>query len=211
MVRLLLIFLTTITAVPVAQAQPADDSLRIYAAEIGGSTGVYLGRGLVLTAAHVVGAFRTHVGIRIAGVDVDAKVVKAGSSYNVDLSLLSVEPASLPIRVQMRQVVLCTGAPTVGQPVLVAGRDSTAPSKIASPLILPPSIRTKYSTIIPDVATTGDSGSGVFDARTKCLLGIMSLKISRPNNETGGAGEDIAKYFVPASEIRGFIPAWFWF
>ena len=33
--------------------------------------------------------------------------------------------------------------------------------------------------MISDVATTGNSGSGVFDAGNKCLLGIMSRKILR--------------------------------
>jgi hypothetical protein len=32
--------------------------------------------------------------------------------------------------------------------------------------------------VISDVATTGNSGSGVFDAGQKCLLGIMSRKIT---------------------------------
>src|SRR3954470_23338553 len=111
----------------------------------------------------------------------------------------------------MRQVELCEKAPMVGQPVIVAGLDSSAPSKIASPLLLPPNLRANFSTIIPDVATTGNSGSGVFDAGRKCLFGIMSRKFSRSETEPEREGEDIAKYFVPASTIRGFIPAWFGF
>jgi hypothetical protein len=31
--------------------------------------------------------------------------------------------------------------------------------------------------VISDVATTGNSGSGVFDAGSKCLLGIVSRKL----------------------------------
>jgi hypothetical protein len=64
--------------------------------------------------------------------------------------------------------------------------------------------------VIADVDRTGNSGSGVFDAQHRCLLGIMSRKISqsrtRPDN---GKPEtrDIAKYFVPASEIAAFLPA----
>jgi hypothetical protein len=33
----------------------------------------------------------------------------------------------------------------------------------------------KISTLISDVATSRNSGSGVFDAGNKCLLGIVSL------------------------------------
>jgi hypothetical protein len=38
------------------------------------------------------------------------------------------------------------------------------------------SLRSKFSTLIADVATTGNSGSGVFDPNHECLLGIMSRK-----------------------------------
>src|SRR5262249_37697262 len=64
------------------------------------------------------------------------------------------------------------------------------------------------STVISDVATTGNSGSGVFDAGQKCLLGIMSRKIFvRPGSgDKESEQKDIAKYFVPASTIRAFIP-----
>jgi hypothetical protein len=63
--------------------------------------------------------------------------------------------------------------------------------------------------VIKDVATTGNSGSGVFDAARKCLLGIMSRKIFiRPNNAKGPLKErDLAKYFVPAATIAAFIPS----
>jgi hypothetical protein len=51
--------------------------------------------------------------------------------------------------------------------------------------------------VISDAATTGNSGSGVFDAGQKCLLGIMSRKIFTRESEP----KDIAKYFVPASTL----------
>jgi hypothetical protein len=67
----------------------------------------------------------------------------------------------------------------------------------------------RFSTVIADVARTGNSGSGVFDAQHKCLLGIMSRKISltRTLSDSGKTEtRDIAKYFVPASEIAAFLP-----
>jgi S1-C subfamily serine protease len=192
-----------------AQAQMPEDSLRTYVTDINGLTGVYLGKGLVLTAAHVVGGNGTHLQVGIAGTEVAAKVIKAGSFNDVDLSLLSVEEAALPIRVRMRRLELCERPPQVGQPVIVAGHDTSVPSRIASPLLLAPNFRAKFSTIIPDVATTGNSGSGVFDAGRKCLLGIMSRKFSTTDAE--GGIKDIAKYFVPASEIREFMPTLFRF
>src|SRR5262249_24868639 len=48
----------------------------------------------------------------------------------------------------------------------------------------------------------------VFDAGQKCLLGIMSRKFTVSPTSGAHASEkkDIAKYFVPASAIRAFIP-----
>jgi hypothetical protein len=87
--------------------------------------------------------------------------------------------------------------------------EGTARSRIMSPRLLPFAYQARFSTVISDVATTGNSGSGVFDAGRKCLLGIMSVKIQiRTNNGDGGSQvRDIAKYFVPASTIAEFIPA----
>jgi hypothetical protein len=67
----------------------------------------------------------------------------------------------------------------------------------------------RFSTVIRDVATTGNSGSGLFDANRKCLLGVMSRKISqiRTKKNTGQKSTiDLAKYFVPASTISAFVP-----
>ncbi len=199
-----------------AHAQSTDDSLRIYAVNIlldppqsWTGYGIYLGRGLVITAAHVIGsATHTKPSVRIAGMDLPAKAVKEGSLEQVDLTLLSIDEHKLPIYLQMRRMPLCEKPPRAGEPVIVAIPEGTARSRIMSPQLLPPDSRTKFPTVISDVATTGNSGSGVFDAGTKCLLGIMSRKISvRPTSaDTGSEQKDIAKYFVPASVIRAFIP-----
>jgi len=46
-------------------------------------------------------------------------------------------------------------------------------------------------------------------SRDACLLGIMSRKIqARPKgDDSKSVAQDLAKYFVPASSIRTFIPA----
>jgi hypothetical protein len=199
-----------------AHAQPTDDSLRIYAVDIlhdprqpWTGYGIYLGRGLVITAAHVVGsASHTNPIVRIAGMDLPAKAIKEGSVERVDLTLLSIDEQKLPIYLQMRRMPLCEKPPWVGEPVIVAIPEDTARSRIMSSQWLPFNLRTKLSTLISDVATTGNSGSGVFDAGQKCLLGIMSKKIFvRPASaDKESEQKDIAKYFVPASTIRAFIP-----
>jgi hypothetical protein len=205
---------TAFASLGFAHAQPTDDSLRIYAVNIlqdppqsWTGYGIYLGKGLIITAAHVVGsAAHTKPSVRIAGMDLPAKAIREGSFEWMDLTLLSIDEQKLPIYLRMRRMPLCEKAPWVGEPVIVAIPEATARSRIMSPQLLPPVYRTKFSTVISDVATTGNSGSGVFDARQKCLLGIMSRKI-QTRADAESEPKDIAKYFVPASAIDNFIPA----
>jgi len=190
------------------EPDPADASLRLYAVYIGGRYGVYLGHGLIITAAHVVGSAK-RLSVRIAtNLELPAKVIKEGDFEQVDLSLLALEQEKLPISLQLRRMPLCQTPPWTGEPVIVAVPDSVASSTIMSPQLLPANLRTKFPTVISDVATTGDSGSGVFDEGRKCLLGIMSLKIFVRQNTPNGIAQqkDIAKYFVPAATIAAFIP-----
>jgi hypothetical protein len=201
-----------------ANAEPTDDSLRVYAVNIlkpptqsMTGYGIYLGNGLVITAAHVVGWVASHMNtttVRIAGLDMPAKVIKQGSFEQIDLSLLSVDERKLPDSRRTLRMPLCEKPSWVGESVIVAVPEGTARSSIMSPLWLPRNFQTKFRTLISDVATTGNSGSGVFDAESKCLLGIISLKIqARPKSDPGAEPKDIAKYFVPASTIAAFIPA----
>jgi Trypsin-like peptidase domain len=165
---------------------------------------------LVLTAAHVVGsAAHTKPRVHIAGMELPATAIREGNFERVDLTLLSVDEQMLPVYLRMRRMPLCDNKPWPGEPVIVAIPEGTARSHIMLPSLLPAKYQKRFSTVISDVATTGNSGSGVFDAGQKCLLGIMSRKITvRPNTADAESKEkDIAKYFVPTSIIRAFIPA----
>jgi hypothetical protein len=199
-------------------AEGTDDSLLVYAVNIhrtpmqswGPGYGIYLGKGLFITAAHVAGhTWFTRPKVAIAGTEYPTKVVKAGDFETTDLTLLSVDESFLPSRLALRRTPLCAQPPWPGEPVITVVPEGTARSRILSPQRLPVSVR-KFDTVIGDVAQTGNSGSGVFDAEKKCLLGIMSRKISEYRiRKTTGKRElyDIAKYFVPASVISQFIPA----
>jgi hypothetical protein len=198
-----------------AGAADTDDSLRTYYAvrivqhpeQSWTGYGIYLGHGLVITAAHVVGqASRTRPSVRISGLDLPAQVIREGAYEQVDLTVLSIDEQNLPVSLRMRRMTLCEKPPWVGQPVIVAIPEGTARSHIASPMSVPRNLRTKFSTVIADVASTGNSGSGVFAAGQKCLLGIMSRKI-QVRSTSNDQAKDVAKYFVPASTIREFIPA----
>jgi hypothetical protein len=210
------VLLWLIPATSVAGAENADDLLLIYAVNIhqtpmqswGPGYGIYLGNGLFITAAHVAGhTWFTRPKVSIAGKEYQTKVVKAGDFETVDLTLLSVDEKQLPLRLALRRNPLCSQPPWPGEAVVTVVPEGTARSRILAPQRLPASTR-RFNTVIADVASTGNSGSGVFDAERKCLLGIMSRKISeyRTDKDTGKRElHDIAKYFVPASVISQFI------
>jgi hypothetical protein len=198
-------------------SQNADDSLLAYAVNIhrtptqtwGPGYGIYLGRGFFITAAHVAGwAWMTRPKVAIAGLEYPTRVVKEGSFEGTDLTLLSIEESLLPMRLRLRRNALCKEPPSPGEQVVTVVPEAVVRSHIIAPERLPISVR-KFGTVIADVAQTGNSGSGVFDAQRRCLLGIMSRKISqsRTRADTGKTESvDIAKYFVPAAEIAAFLP-----
>jgi hypothetical protein len=92
----LVLVTAALAALGFAQAQqPTDDSLRIYAVDIwqdppqswGPGRGVYLGKGLVITAAHVVTPVaRTKPTVRIAGMELPATAMREGNVNRVDLT-----------------------------------------------------------------------------------------------------------------------------
>jgi hypothetical protein len=163
---------------------------------------------LIITAAHLT-AIDAKMGVRIPGVVLPvlpAKVLKQGSSEDVDLSLLLVDEEKLLTSIRLPRMQLCEAPPWPGDPVIVVDAKRATESQIVPPQVLPFTLRTKFSTLIRDVATTGDSGSGVFDPNRKCLLGIISAKFTSHTTE---GEKDIAKYFVPAVAIRDFMPVEF--
>jgi len=187
-----------------SQTEPAAPwiaAAKIVRNEQGSVTGIYLKPGLVITAAHLTANWTgdAALSVHIAGTALPANLVKQGDE-DVDLALFSVDEQKLPERVDRIQTPLCQAPAWPGDPVIVVDiYKGATQSHIVSPQILPFTLRTKFHTLIGDVASTGDSGSGVFDPNRQCLLGIMSRKYT-------ANGKDIAKYFVPASEIYDFIP-----
>jgi hypothetical protein len=200
-------------------SQEADDALRLYAVHIDRTQrkplngyGVYLGNGIVITAAHVIGGGdATKPQVKIAGEYLPTKVIKDGNLNDVDLTVLSVDERQLPESLASRHMRLCQNPHGTGEPVIVATPDGVARSYIMSPSLLPSDVPSKFRTVISYVAETGNSGAGVFDANEKCLLGIISRKISgirikQMDGQVVRELVDIAKYFVPASEIVKFMP-----
>ena len=141
--------------------------------------GIYLGNGLILTAAHVAGEFaQTKPHVVIAGQDLPGYARQGRqprqrrSDAFVDRRNEAASRSADASHAAVRASALC------GERVVVAIPEGTAPSKVLPRQAIPADLRGRFDTAIADVATTGNSGSGVFDARDLCLLGIISRKIS---------------------------------
>jgi len=206
------------------QAQSPDDSLRIYAVNVVKRTpfeepftgyGIYLGKGAVITAAHVIGrwGFLKNLHVLIAGQSLPAKILKEGSEQ-IDLTLLSVDEMRLPVSLRLRRNPLCKQPPNVGENVIVVVPERTARTQIISPLLSAPQLRGRFNTLIADLVAT--SGSGVFNAERRCLMGIVSRKVEKYDYRNEGwrivaEPDGFAGYFVSASQIADFMPAEFHF
>ena len=215
---------TTGISTPVCGLTP-DDSLRIYAVNVVKTTpfekpftgyGIYLGKGAVITAAHVIGrlGFLKDPHVLVAGQYLPAKIVKEGSIEQTDVTLLTVDEMRLPASLQLRRNPLCKQPPQVGENVIVIDPDRMAYTQILSPLLIAPQFRWRFNTLIRD--PIGASGSGVFDAEKRCLMGILSRRVPKYDyrQQYGSIiAESVssAGYFVSASEIADFIPPEFRF
>ena len=172
-----------------------------------GHAGIYLGGALVLTAAHVAGRGEA-LTVVVEGRRLGARLVKAGDFAETDVSLLTLQPEDLPRRLaELPALRLCEEPPQTGEAVTVVDYRQLSFSTIVSPEVLPPGVSWKFSSLISDVYTTGKSGSGVFSIGGRCLAGIMSRKVERQVTDASGIArtEGVAKYFVPATEIRAFL------
>lgn len=163
-------------------------------------SGIYFRDGLVITAAHLTDA-HANMSVHIANQNIPVTVLRQGEFKDEDLSLLAIAKENMPVNITLPEVKLCRSPPWPGDPVIVVDAERATRSHIASPQVLSFPLRNKFASLIADVATTGNSGSGVFDPNRKCLLGIISRKFLAAESK-----KDIAKYFVPANEIREFLP-----
>jgi hypothetical protein len=175
--------------------------------------GIYLGRGLVLTAHHLTHpVLLTHPTVAIADLILPAELRKQGDGVVVDLTLLQIDPQRLPAALQGHVVSLCPDAPHPGQTVITVSGLGIVHSNILDPELLPRGTPPQFLTVIREVEGAGNSGSGVFDEETNCLLGIITRRIDRVETSQLKDGqlervrEPVAKYFEPASKIRNFLP-----
>jgi hypothetical protein len=207
-----------------ACAQEPEESLRAYAVYIVKTPplrppvtgyGIYLGGNAVISAAHVVGRWPlfTRPRVIVGDLDLPATVIKMGFADNVDLTLLTVDEARLPLSMRMRRNPICKTPPVPGEKAFGVIPDKVVPTQILSPLSVSPVYRQEYNTLTTEVVT--GSGSGIFRASTKCLLGIMSRSVPRliisRSDDDAPAELPQAGYFIPAAKILEFLPKEFHF
>jgi hypothetical protein len=186
-----------------------DDSLLPYAVGVNGGAGVYLGNGLILSVAHVVGGgIVNKPKVAIADRNLPATVVKESPFEQLDLALLEIDEATLPVSLRLRRIPLCQGSTWPGEEIVSLSAQGPVRSRILLPTSLPMEAR-RFSTVFRDDGKTGNSGTGVFEAQRKCLLGIVSRGIFQVQTQKGTEKKitrNIAKYFVSAATIAKFIP-----
>ena len=162
-------------------------------------SGIYLKSGLVITAAHLT-SVEARMSVKIAGGVLPATVLKQGSFDDVDLSLLSVDQEKLPPSIAPLDVQICDAPPW-------RGLTSRTRHGLSSKLDLPVwsgrgSCPIRYEVsflhgsltlLLPEI-----QGRAYLIPTTNAYSGIMSRKYM-------AADKDIAKYFVPAAQIREFV------
>jgi S1-C subfamily serine protease len=185
-----------------------DESFLPYFVTVNGGAGIYLGNGLILSVAHVVGGgIVNKPKVTLANRNLTATVVKESPFEQLDLALLEIDETTLPVSLRLRRIPLCEGSTWPGEEIVSLTPFGPVRSHILSSASLPAATR-RFSTVFRDDGKTGNSGTGVFEAQRKCLVGIVSRGISQVYSREGHdkTTRNLAKYFVPASVIAAFMP-----
>ena len=209
MIRKLIALLGLVAAAP-ALAEPQDaalvGALGVQIEKPAGDnvhfsqgSGVFLGNGLVLTAAHVlkVDPANPAASVILDGWKTEAKLIATGQA-GLDLALLKLDPAEISRpRRDLKPIEICSLGTAPNQPVVVAAQGSVSLSKTIGAPIKAPALTGDWSNILATGYGHGASGGGVFDALKGCLAGIIIIEATAPGIEL--------TQFVPAPEIAMFL------
>jgi hypothetical protein len=119
---------------------------------------------------------------------------------------LSIDAARLPLSLQLRRNSLCKTRPAYGAKAVVIYPQRAVHTSILSPMFVEVQNRARYGFLVSEQQS---SGSGVFDAEHRCLLGIISRKIQKYDFQKKRASDiaaGFAGYYLPAWTIASFIP-----
>ncbi|MEI8393758.1 MAG: trypsin-like peptidase domain-containing protein [Rhodospirillaceae bacterium] len=193
-----------------AQPEPAELGVRVEKPVGDGKlfsqgSGVLLGDGLVLTAAHVVkvNPADPKVTVLVEGRRVSGTLAFIDRDSGADLALIKIERAALPLKSRSLKVPVCARNPAIGKPMTVASIGQVTRSTTIAGPDKPPPGPDEPATTLSTGYHHGSSGGGVFDTDTGCLSGILTVEISgrvRPNSPF----IDVTR-FTPALDIAAFL------
>lgn len=169
-------------------------------------SGVFLGHGLVLTAAHVVAVDpgNPRVTVLLDGRRLDGQVVRTGQSEKLDLALIRLRDADLsPERREQAMVPVCPANPEPSQPVTVVAMGQAVTSFTIPKGLTSDGHEESWTNLLTTGFKQGNSGGGVFSIRQKCLWGIVNLELGGTSKTTGKPIDLTA--FVPAARIAPFL------
>lgn len=183
--------------------KPAGDGLHFSQ-----GSGVFLGDGLVLTAAHVVdiNPSNPNVTVVLDGWRKDGVVVKDGHKDNLDLALVKLPPQALSApRMAQAPVTLCPDNPTPNQKVVVASTGNVTEAATINTAITSDGQAGTWTNLLSTGFHHGASGGGVFNPKQGCLWGIINIELS---GNVDGRFLDLTA-FVPASKIKPFLNGYY--
>ena len=167
-------------------------------------SGIFLGSGLVLTAAHVVQVNPNDARVTII---LDSRayqgvVVFDGHQENLDLALVRTNVQSLPIRRQIQAPVpVCEANPAPNQPVTVSSMGTVTSAATISSAVSTDGQSGTWTNLLSTAYHHGNSGGGVFSSQKGCLWGIITLELS---GNVNGHFVDMTA-FIPATKIAEFL------
>lgn len=175
--------------------KPAGDNLHFSQ-----GSGVFLGGGLVLTAAHVV---KVNPQDPAATVIMDgwqtAAKVAAIAPNGLDLALLKIDPSEISAqRRNLTPVKLCVDPLTASQSVIVASQ-----GQVSYSVAVPNEAAGNGTYLLNTAYPHGASGGGVFDPSKGCLMGIIVIRATGKVD-----GSDVAlSEFLNVKQIAPFLAA----
>ena len=169
-------------------------------------SGVFLGDGLVLTAAHVVDVNPDDPKITVVvdGWRIDGAVVQDGQAETekLDLALVKIDQSVLSERRRAQPAVpVCAANPGPSQPVVVASLGTVTQAATISTPITSDGQTGDWTNLLSTGYHHGNSGGGVFSPGRGCLWGIINLELSGP---VEGRFVDLTA-FIPATKIAPFL------
>ena len=172
-------------------------------------SGVYMGHGVVLTAAHVVKLDPDHPQVTVVmdGVAMPGSVAFMDVQDGIDLAMVKIAPAALrllPARQNQAGVGVCAYNPGKSQPAVVISDGQVTRTMTVPAYTKTPPDNNPWTDRLEAGLHPGNSGGGVFDPIQGCLWGIVVSAVSAHPDPSKSFSYDMSG-FTGATEIWRFL------